>query len=752
MARGLRPSLQRGLLLALFGLTVFLGVAVEEAQAQTPPITLSISAPADANEGDSGTRNLEFTVTQSAGVTQTVNYQVCFTGTATIHTPPAQVFVAPYPAIPAASDYQALSGIGDSFLGVWDSNCVTGTIASHATAPNATNTIGIRVKGDTDAESDETVIGTLSLTNSGHGVTLGTSTATHTILDDDTAPSVMVPIDWALKPANVEGGDTFRLLFVTSTQRDAQSSDIADYNAFVQARAKAGHSAITDDMGDQFKVLGSTATVDARDNTGTTGPGVPIYWLNGERVADDYADFYDGSWDSSDGRFDNGNVAGNLTVWTGSNADGTKHTASLGNSVWVRAGNSGDVNRAISAASGTDPTVIYRLYGLSPVFEVAKPTTVWIRGSVTVQVCELNGEQRPASVCESSDSSPERLQCLDAWTPAWAKDGATSREQVSQADINAARASVAAICGYNASATYVQERHGRDEITVTEGSAAGEITVGLSKKLGAGETVTVPLTASGVANADYAIALRTGAGVNTGVALNTSNPHSAARPAVVFTGHATDEVRFASLNVSGVSDSANEGSETLTLGIGTVTNTNLTDGTQIHPSFQTARVRIRDAGAGLQAEQAPTKAVANVQVTAVDDSSVSVTWDGVEHATSYDVSWSAESSDSLSALAGTLPSVSGTSATIQHDASERMTLTVTVTPEFVDKNGDTQQLSSLAGTATLDVGPVGQDAQAESAPAIVTPPPDCVSESLLNKVRRYYDINKHRAPGYGQNW
>ena len=153
-----------------------------------------------------------------------------------------------------------------------------------------------------------------------------------------------------------------------------------------------------------------------------------------------------------------------------------------------------------------------------------------------------------------------------------------------------------------------------------------------------------------------------------------------------------------------------------------------------------------------QAASAPTEAVANVQVTAVDDASVSVTWDAVEHATSYEVSWSAESSDSLTALAGTLPSVSGTSATIQHDASERMTLTVTVTPEYVDKNGDTKQLSNLAGTATLDVGPVGQDAQAESAPAGATPPPDCVSESLLNKVRHYYDINKHRAPGYGQNW
>ncbi len=133
-------------------------------------------------------------------------------------------------------------------------------------------------------------------------------------------------------------------------------------------------------------------------------------------------------------------------------------------------------------------------------------------------------------------------------------------------------------------------------------------------------------------------------------------------------------------------------------------------------------------------------------MTAVDDASVSVMWDVVQHATSYEVSLSAESSDSLSAIAGTLPSVSGTSATIQHDASERMTLTVTVTSQHIDKNGDTKQLSNLAGTATLDIGPVGQDAQAESEPAIATLPPDCVSDALLNRVRHYYDINKHRAP------
>ncbi len=135
-----------------------------------------------------------------------------------------------------------------------------------------------------------------------------------------------------------------------------------------------------------------------------------------------------------------------------------------------------------------------------------------------------------------------------------------------------------------------------------------------------------------------------------------------------------------------------------------------------------------------QAAPAPTEQVANLQVAAVDDASVSVTWDAVPHATSYDVSWSAESSDSLSASAGDLPGVTGTSATIQHDATVAMTLTVTVTPEHVDDNGDTQQLAALAATATAAVGP-GSDALSASAQASPQEAEQaCVSNALLADV------------------
>ncbi len=101
---------------------------------------------------------------------------------------------------------------------------------------------------------------------------------------------------WSLTPAGLAVGDQFRLIFLSSTKRNALSTDIGDYNTFVQDRAAAGHADIRAYSGG-FGVIGCTAAVDARDNTATTGTGVPIYWLDGAKVADDYGDFYDGSWD-----------------------------------------------------------------------------------------------------------------------------------------------------------------------------------------------------------------------------------------------------------------------------------------------------------------------------------------------------------------------------------------------------------------------------------------------------------------------
>ena len=139
----------------------------------------------------------------------------------------------------------------------------------------------------------------------------------------------IVASDWALLPPGLEVGDMFRLLFVSSTTRDATSTDIADYNSFVQNAAAAGHAAIRG-YSSGFRALASTESVDARDNTATTGTGVPIYWLNSSSLADDYSDLYDGSWANESQRTNERGTTtgiGTSVVWSGSTDDGRKSAA-----------------------------------------------------------------------------------------------------------------------------------------------------------------------------------------------------------------------------------------------------------------------------------------------------------------------------------------------------------------------------------------------------------------------------------------
>lgn len=136
-------------------------------------------------------------------------------------------------------------------------------------------------------------------------------------------------------PVGLNPGDTYRLAFVTSTRRAANSSDIANYNDFVTAAANA--SALLAALGTSWTAIGSTATGDARDNTGTNpftdGVGVTIYNLGGDAIAFGNADL----WDPSTGAFGSiflnefGSSNGSArTVWTGTNRDGTASSATLG--------------------------------------------------------------------------------------------------------------------------------------------------------------------------------------------------------------------------------------------------------------------------------------------------------------------------------------------------------------------------------------------------------------------------------------
>ena len=202
-----------------------------------------------------------------------------------------------------------------------------------------------------------------------------------------------VPGDWALKPSGLSGGDQFRLLFITSTGRNAQSTDIADYNTFVQGAAAAGHQAIRSHSSG-FRVVGCTEAVDARDNTSTTytsaDKGVPIYWLGGNKVADEYEDFYDESWDDEANPKNESGLVRDLSgtsngMVTGCNHDGTEAifrgggattSEALGRSMVRRGRLDSSSDGPLSSSAGSYDNHNSRpLYSLSQVFQVNTPAT-----------------------------------------------------------------------------------------------------------------------------------------------------------------------------------------------------------------------------------------------------------------------------------------------------------------------------------------------------------------------------------------
>ena len=61
-------------------------------------------------------------------------------------------------------------------------------------------------------------------------------------------------------------------------------------------------------------------------------------------------------------------------------------------------------------------------------------------------------------------------------------------------------------------------------------------------------------------------------------------------------------------------------------------------------------------------------------------------------------------------------------------------------------------VSSSAGSASATVSDDDDSPQPAEQQATQEVIDNCVADSLLSKVRHYYDINKNRSPGYGKNW
>ena len=414
-----------------------------------------------------------------------------------------------------------------------------------------------------------------------------------------------VPFDWALKPSGLAAGTKFRLLFATSTVRNAAATDIATYNTYVQTRAKAGHSAISDSCGNLFKVVGSTSAIDARVNTDTesTDTAALIYWLTGAKVADDYGDFYDGTWDSRSHRNESGGTSSYLIVATGSNQDGTKSTLPLGGAP-VRTAFLNTGNPIFGSGASTN-TNNFRFLGLSPIFTVGtkpvvsisrgtSPVTEGTAASFTLSVSPTPTAPLDVRVFISEgeadiiDTANEGVKTVTVPAGAASHDFTVATDN-DTADERPGQARASLVPGtdyeFGLSISVTVEVTDNDatvvslvatsDVTFTEETPTdtAAVTVRLARRLYAGENLAVPVefpqdTASGITlqddtNPSFTLSV-SGTGA-TGAQLTGGTVY------VRFTGHDTDIVQEATVTVTPTSnDDGNTAAGSLTMELSTL--------------------------------------------------------------------------------------------------------------------------------------------------------------------------------------
>ncbi len=435
----------------------------------------------------------------------------------------------------------------------------------------------------------------------------------------NTNGSYTVPQDWALKPSAINAGGSFRLLFISSAQVPATSTNIETYNNFVQTFASEGHAAIRP-YSSAFRVLGSTAAVDARDNTMTTGTGVPIYWLNGPRVADNYGDFYDGTWDTGtredrdesgvsfeippvDPDFFSGDCQGFFLVeenpscfpYTGSNNNGTGDDGEELGSSNVRTGRRGS---GLGSGGVLSATLERSLFALSPVFVVAQTTSTVTIAPDTASVTEGTDASFTITVTPSP-SAPLAIDLfvVDAPGSDFVMSGSEGTQTVTVPITGSFTHPVSTVGDSmdEPDGPVTVTVAGRTDIFVATGSAtvnvlddepttvtlSGEsgdineggsktITITLGRNLVDGERLPVPLTLGGAATrgTDYTL---TGMSA-TGVTYRSLNSGTAM---VTFTGAGTgaepaSDPMSATLILRAANDSATDDAESVQIGLGTL--------------------------------------------------------------------------------------------------------------------------------------------------------------------------------------
>lgn len=182
-----------------------------------------------------------------------------------------------------------------------------------------------------------------------------------------------VPVDLST-PSGLNPGATFRFLFVTKGTTNATSSTIADYDTFVNGQA-AG--AVYGGTTVNWKAIGSTDSVNARDHVGGYGSSVPIYLPSGTKIANDLTTGTGGLWSGSLLAAPSGYIDGTTfdlfpLLFTGSESNGLAATQYFLGANAAKYGVPFVSTAAWLSATGTyGNTSPLRMYGISDTLTVA---------------------------------------------------------------------------------------------------------------------------------------------------------------------------------------------------------------------------------------------------------------------------------------------------------------------------------------------------------------------------------------------
>jgi hypothetical protein len=175
-------------------------------------------------------------------------------------------------------------------------------------------------------------------------------------------------------PPGLQPGDQFRLVFVTSTSRDATSTDINDYNLFVSNVANSVPALAA--LNATWKAIASASAgnITAESNISDLATA-PVYRLDGLEVASTQAALFDACCTSllNPIRLDENGQLQNQFVWTGTNESGGIIPANPLGSPGPTVGAPTSVDGTWLNASSSENNVPRQFYAISSALTVPTP-------------------------------------------------------------------------------------------------------------------------------------------------------------------------------------------------------------------------------------------------------------------------------------------------------------------------------------------------------------------------------------------